>query len=96
MFPRSWWLCIVVLFDMPNELTCGMCLQTELAQLQQDQQKLSIEKPLPIGRLKVVEGSIAELSAAMEQQKCQLSDFQQVCVRGTVSMLWLPLLPHCR
>lgn len=83
---------MVVLCDMPKELTCGKCLQMELAQLQQDQQKLSVEKPLPIGRLKVVEGSIAELSAAMEQQSRQLSDTQQVCVRGTVSIFWLP---HC-
>lgn len=56
------------------------CLQTELAKLQQEQQQLRMEQPLPVERVKTLEDSIAELSAATEKQSYQLSDAQKVSV----------------
>ena len=72
----------VVLDAVADDLQAP-CLQTELAQLQLEQQKLRKEQPVPAERLMMLEDSIAELSAATEQQSCQLSDTQKVSVHCT-------------
>ena len=57
---------------------CCENLQAELAEMQQEQQRLKHERPLPVERLTTLEDSLAEHSTAAEKQLHQLSDTQQV------------------
>ncbi|KAL3156946.1 Cilia- and flagella-associated protein 74 [Trebouxia sp. C0009 RCD-2024] len=61
-------------------------MQTELAKMQQEQQQLKMEQPLPVERLKLLEDSIAELAAASEKQSIQLSDAQQSIRRAELDV----------
>lgn len=55
-----------------------MLSQTEMAGMQEEQEKLKVESPVPVDRLRLLEEALAQQSAAMEKQIHQLSVTQQV------------------
>ena len=58
--------------------TIMFLLQTEMVGMQQEQEKLKGERPLPVDHLQSLGESLAQRSAATEHQMRQLSDTQQV------------------